>query len=142
MSDAPAILPDALRSLLDGTDLADKVGHTLLLIAGGDVPRVAMLSVGEVYTPDPDQVRMAIYEGSRTTRQVMESGRCLLFFVLDDTVYKIALRLTGSQTFDDDPINVYLRADITDVKAMDKPRGFGADCFHVRERAYGVSARF
>jgi hypothetical protein len=84
-------LPPAVAALVDGTDLAAKVGHTISLIAVDDEgwPRLALLSVGEVVSTTGADLRLALYATSGTTAALTASGRALLNVVLDGTNYKI-----------------------------------------------------
>jgi hypothetical protein len=84
-------LPSTVAALLDGTDLAHKVGNTVSLVATGDDgwPRLALLSVGEVLSTSGTDIALALHAGSGTTAALTGSGRALLNTVLDATNYKI-----------------------------------------------------
>lgn len=84
-------LPPAVAALVDGTDLADKVGHTISLTAAGEDrwPRLALLSVGEVLSTSGTDIRLALHANSGTTAALTSSGRALLNVVLDATSYKV-----------------------------------------------------
>ncbi|TDE00663.1 hypothetical protein [Jiangella asiatica] len=88
-------LPSPVAALLDGTDLAGRVGHTISLTTAGDDgwPRLALLSVGEVLSVTGTDLRLALYAGSGTTAALAGSGRALLNLVLDGTSYKIRARV-------------------------------------------------
>lgn len=94
-TEGSAGLPDVLVHLLDGTDLASKVGHTVLLVVN-DVegwPHMALLSVGEVLATAPDQVGLALYATSGTSRALRDQSRALLFTVVEQRAYKVRLLL-------------------------------------------------
>lgn len=69
--------PDpAVLALLDGSDLAAKIGLTIQLItvAPDGRPRVALLSVGEVVAVSPSQWRIALYAHSQSARNLASPG--------------------------------------------------------------------
>jgi hypothetical protein len=84
-------LPEELVRLLDGSDLEHKIGHTVLAVVGDPAgwPHVALLSAGEVLITAPDQVGLALYAGSRTSRLLRTQRRVLLFTVVERRVHKI-----------------------------------------------------
>lgn len=88
-------LPADLLELLDGTRLEEKIGTTLLLSAAEDDgwPHTALLSVGEVYAPSAQEVRLALYATSGTTEALTKTGRALLTAVIDGHVHKVRLTL-------------------------------------------------
>ncbi len=65
-------LPPALAALLDGEQLGAKAGLVFLLVSQDETgyPHPAMLSVGEVFAPDPGRLRLALYSSSTTTRNL------------------------------------------------------------------------
>lgn len=84
-------LPAPVVGLVDGSDLAGKVGQTISLITTDSEgwPRLALLSVGEVLTTTGTDLRLALHAGSGTTAALTQSGRALLNTVLDATSYRI-----------------------------------------------------
>ncbi len=96
-------LPEAVRDLLDGRDLADKIGETILLVTADAErwPRVALLSVGEVLAVGDDEIRLAVYRGSRTTEAMAAAGRALLVLVVDETTFKVELDVRELDTSDE-----------------------------------------
>jgi hypothetical protein len=89
-------LPRPIVDLLTGDDLPLHVGETFVLCAceTGEVPRVALLSVGEVLAASGSELRFVLYAGSGTTRAVTSSGRALLVLVCEGVTYKIGLSMT------------------------------------------------
>lgn len=73
-------LPDDLVALLDGTEIDDKVGTTLLVTAVGEDgwPLVASLSVGEALAVSPRVLLLSLYDSSRTSRAIAATSRVLL----------------------------------------------------------------
>jgi hypothetical protein len=73
-------LPEQLAQALSGTDLASQVGRTYALLTAderGDVS-VALLSAGEVVATDDRRLRIALWPGTTTTRNLMQTGRATL----------------------------------------------------------------
>jgi hypothetical protein len=96
----PSVLDPDLRLLLDGGDVTDHVGQTLLLVSTGDDgwPHVAMLSVGEVVAVSATDLRLALYPGSGTTAAVRASGQALIMAVVDGVPHKVTVRCTELPT--------------------------------------------
>jgi hypothetical protein len=87
-------IPQRVRELFDGRELAEKVGLTAQMIAGTDGwSRAALLSVGEVLMSG-EVVVLTMWAGSRTATAVRESGRGVLLVVADEAVVRIALDVT------------------------------------------------
>jgi len=86
-------LPDELTRLLDGQDLERKIGDTVLLIVSGTdgFPRLAMLSVGELFAPSPKELRVALWRGSKTTESLSESGKATLVYYAPRTGVYVGL---------------------------------------------------
>lgn len=86
-------LPAPLLRLLDGEDLERKEGETILLLtaAPGEWPRLALLSVGELYAPSATEVRLALWPDSRTTANLEATGRATLSAILDGVTYDVEL---------------------------------------------------
>ncbi|HEX8969675.1 MAG TPA: pyridoxamine 5'-phosphate oxidase family protein [Chloroflexota bacterium] len=82
-------LPDGVRRLLDGSDLAAREGLTFLLLSTDEAgwPHLAMLSVGEVVAVDSRTVRVGLWLYSGTTRNLARSGRATLAVVADGNGY-------------------------------------------------------
>lgn len=77
------VLPSEIMSILDGADPDLWVGSTFTLITADrdDWPHVALLSVGEVLATDDRTVRLALWPGSTTTKNLSTRGRGTLMFV-------------------------------------------------------------
>lgn len=86
-------LPPDLRRLLDGEDLAAKVGMTLLLMTTSEDgwPHAAMLSVGELLAETDERLRIALHQGSRTEAGLRSSGRATLLAVVGERAYTLRL---------------------------------------------------
>lgn len=69
-------LPPALVQLLDGDRIAEKANVAILLTTVGSSghPHPALLSVGEVWSPAPDRLRLALYATSSTTANLRRTG--------------------------------------------------------------------
>ncbi len=88
-------LPAPLRRLLDGERLESKVGETFVLVTINEEgwPHLALLSVGELFSPASDEVRIALWPGTRTTANLRRGGRATLAAFLDGTAYYIELEV-------------------------------------------------
>jgi len=107
-------LPPPVAALVDGTELAAKVGHTISLIAVDDEgwPRLALLSVGEVFSASGTDLRLALHSGSGTTAALTGSGKALLNVILGATSYRI--RATVQRLSDTEGL-AYFRGDIVRI---------------------------
>lgn len=72
-----------LLALLDGANLDSKVGETFLLLTVSDNgwPHLAMLSVGEVLSIRPDEIRMALWRGTTTGNNLRRTSQGTLALV-------------------------------------------------------------
>ncbi len=89
-------LPPALRSLLDGRDLAGKTGLALLLVTvdARGYPHCALLSVGEVLACSPERLRLALYGSSSTTANLRRGGRLTLALASGGLAYYVKATAT------------------------------------------------
>jgi hypothetical protein len=87
-------LPAEVRTLLDGEDLRGREGQTFLLITAPENgwPHVAMLSVGEVFAPSETELRLALWPGSQTTKNLTAGALGLLMVVASGAAYYVRLR--------------------------------------------------
>jgi hypothetical protein len=101
-----AKLPAPVAALINGLNLSDKVGHTIALIAVDDTgwPRVALVSIGEVFSATGTDIRLALHAGSGTTAALTESRRGLLTTVVDGTHYRIRVRTSRIRLDEADPL--------------------------------------
>jgi hypothetical protein len=86
-------LPEAVRRLLDGSDLASREGLTFLLLTTDEEnwPQVAMLSVGEMVAVDSRVLHAGLWLHSGTSRNLTRSGRATLVVVADGNGYYVRL---------------------------------------------------
>ena len=86
-------LPDAIRQLLDGSNLAQREGLTFLLLTNDEAnwPQVAMLSVGELLAIDGGSLRAGLWLHSSTARDLTRSGQATLVIVADGSGYYVRL---------------------------------------------------
>src|SRR5579859_1043041 len=92
-------LPDSVRGLLDGSELALGEGLTFLLLTNDEDswPQVAMLSVGELVAATPDTLHAGLWLHSGTSRNLTRSGRATLVVVADGNGYYIRVNATRGQ---------------------------------------------
>lgn len=85
-------IPAPLLSMLDGRDLAGRVGDTFLLVTARphEWPHVAMLSAGEVLAAS-GELRLALWPGSETTANLKRDGRALLMAIVPPVTYHLRL---------------------------------------------------
>jgi hypothetical protein len=86
-------LPDSLRQLLDGSDLASREGLTFLLLTTDDAgwPHLAMLSVGELVATDERTLRAGLWLHSSTSKNLTRAGRAMLTLIVDGNGYYVRL---------------------------------------------------
>lgn len=91
-----ARLPPALLPLIDGRNIDTHEGLTFLLITTAEDgwPHVAMLSVGELVAPDDAEIRLALWPGTQSTKNLGERGQGLLMLVWAGAAYYVRLRST------------------------------------------------
>jgi hypothetical protein len=83
-------LPDEVRRAFDGHDLERKVGpaHLLVTVDPDGAPRPCMLSAGELLTADDRHLRLLLWAGTGTSRNLAHGGPVLLCYVEGrDVVY-------------------------------------------------------
>lgn len=87
-------LPAMLLSLLDGSDLAARLGKAILIttVDAQGWAHPALLSYGEVVAIDARRLRLATYAGSRTTSNLRRSGRLTLCLIEAGMAYYVKTR--------------------------------------------------
>jgi hypothetical protein len=93
MASEAAMLPNELRAVLDGADIARRSGlvFELLTVAPTGWPHVSLLSVGEVVVVADDRIGLALWPNSTTTDNLRGSGRGVLQVYLDGAAYRVRL---------------------------------------------------
>src|SRR5579859_8115108 len=86
-------LPDALRQMLDGADLAGGEGRTFLLLTVDEAgwPHMAMLSVGELVAMDSHTLRSALWLHSSTSKNLIHNGQAMMTMIADGNGYHVRL---------------------------------------------------
>ena len=84
-------LPDSVFKLLDGRDLAGRLGKAFLLttVDPSGRPHPALLSYGELLAMDRFRLRLAMYEKSRTVAHLKANGHFTLSLVEAGLAYYI-----------------------------------------------------
>ena len=84
-------LPDDLYWRLLGNDLEQNVEKVILLatVDEGGWPHLAMLSYFEVIAKDPENLRLATYKNSGTTRNMRANGKATISIIDRRSVYYI-----------------------------------------------------
>jgi hypothetical protein len=95
-------LPEAVRSLLDGSDLAQREGLTFLLLTNDDDnwPQVAMLSVGEVVAVAADTLHAGLWLHSGTSNNLTRTGQATLVLIAEGNGYYVRVRATRGPDLD------------------------------------------
>jgi hypothetical protein len=86
-------LPDAFRDRLSGSDLEEQIGRTYILLTAddqGDVS-IALLSAGEILALDDRRLRIALWPGTTTTRNLQRSGRGTIASIEHDGTYYVRI---------------------------------------------------
>jgi hypothetical protein len=89
-------LPEALLSLLNGNDLAARLGKAILIatVDAHGWAHPALLSYGEVLAIDARRLRLVIYRSSGTSNHLRRSGRLTLCLIEAGIAYYVKLRAT------------------------------------------------
>ena len=84
-------LPEEIRRAFDGGDLESKIGpaHLLVTVDPDGTPRSCMLSAGEVLATGDDRLRLILWPGSRTSRNLARGGGALLCYVVGRDLYYV-----------------------------------------------------
>jgi len=89
-------LTPSLMQLLNGQELHSKqhLAMPLLTIGEDGYPHQAMVSAGEVLMLDEQHVRLALWQGTTTTGNLLRSGKGMLTFVWEGVSYALRLSCT------------------------------------------------
>ena len=113
-------LPDSLRSLLDGSDLAQREGLTFQLLTNdeADWPQVALLSVGELLAVDAHTIRAGLWLHSSTSKSLTRVGRATLVAIANGNGYyvRVAARRGADLDLGTDGRLAYFVLDVQDVQ--------------------------
>lgn len=95
-------LPESVRRLLDGSQLAEREGLTFLLLTNDadNWPQVAMLSVGEVIATAPDVLHAALWLHSGTSKNLTRGGQATLVLIADGNGYYVRVRAERGKDLD------------------------------------------
>ena len=88
-------LSTELYELLNGKDLETKQHEALMLmtVTEEEWPHTAMISVGEIIALDSKRVRLAMWSGTTTTRNLIRTEKATLAFVYAGAAHYIKLSL-------------------------------------------------
>ena len=85
--------PAELRTLFDGTSIETKTGFTASLLAADEGRvRTSLLSVGELFAPDPGSLCFSLWPQSRAARVVTKTGCATLTFVFNEAFFQVQLQ--------------------------------------------------
>lgn len=82
-------LPKDVVTAFDGQNIEKKIGLAYLLVTNDNdgTPRPCMLSAGEILAPDDKHLRVALWPGTNTSKNLTRGGRTLFCYVAKGTVY-------------------------------------------------------
>ena len=80
-------MPHEVLEAFDGTELEHKIGPAFVLVTVDPegTPRPCMLSAGEILAVDDRHLRLALWPGTRTSRNLAAGSPALLCFVAPGT---------------------------------------------------------
>jgi hypothetical protein len=84
-------LPEQMIRAFDGRDLGSKIGPAHLLVTTDEdgTPRPCMLSAGEVLATGDDRLRVLLWTGSTTCRNLARGGPVLFCYVVGRDLYYV-----------------------------------------------------
>lgn len=87
-------LPDQVMRAFDGRDVEGKIGiaYLLMTVDPEGTPRPCMLSAGEILAPDDRHLRVALWPGTNTTRNLTNGSPVLLCYVAPGTTLYVRAR--------------------------------------------------
>ena len=95
-------LPDTVRQLLDGSNLAQREGLTFQLLTVDEQgwPQIALLSVGELVAMDDRTVRAGLWLHSGTSKSLTRSGQATLVLIANGNGYYVHVRARRGEDLD------------------------------------------
>jgi len=90
-----AAISESLCQWLDGSDLESKQNDAMLLLSVTEDgwPNTAMLSVGEVLAVDRNRLRIALWQGTGTTGNLLRTGQATLVAIHEEAAHYVRLRV-------------------------------------------------
>jgi hypothetical protein len=81
-------LPQEILEAFDGENFEEKIGLAYLLVTTDEngTPRPCMLSAGEIFVPDERHIRIALWPGTTTSKNLARGSRALFCYVAPRTV--------------------------------------------------------
>lgn len=81
-------LPQEILTAFDGEDIASKIGRAYFLVTNDEdgTPRPCMLSAGEILAPDERHLRVALWAGTNTSKNLARGDRVLFCYIAPGTV--------------------------------------------------------
>jgi hypothetical protein len=113
-------LPREILDALDGTELRRKIGPAHLLVTSDEdgTPRPCMLSAGELLAVDERALRLALWAGSHTSKNLSRGAPALFCYVAPRAVFHVrgrARRLPSGDGLD------CFQLDVESVESDDHP---------------------
>lgn len=81
-------LPEEVMAAFDGADIEAKIGLAYMLVTTDDdgTPRPCMLSAGEILVPDDRHLRIALWPGTNTSKNLAGGSRTLFCYIAPGAV--------------------------------------------------------
>ncbi|SAL17697.1 hypothetical protein AWB67_00511 [Caballeronia terrestris] len=127
--------PSELRTLFDGTLIETKGGLTASLLAVDEAGRVrtSLLSLGELFAPDPRTLCFALWPNSRAAQAIESTGRATLTFVFDEAFFQVQLE-ARAVVLDDAPLACFVATIETgELQRVGYARLTSGICFELAE---------
>ena len=82
-------LPGEILTAFDGEKIEQKIGLAYLLVTTDEdgTPRPCMLSAGEILVPDDRHIRIALWPGTTTSKNLSRGSRVLFCYIAPGTVF-------------------------------------------------------
>jgi hypothetical protein len=103
--------PAALRSLFDAASIEARLGFTISLLAADEGSiRTSLLSLGELFAPDPRTLCFSLWPQSRAAKIISRTGRAAITFVFDEAFFQVQLQARAAQPAapDDEPLMFFI----------------------------------
>lgn len=81
-------LPPDILNAFDGDNIKEKIGLAYLLVTTDEdgTPRPCMLSAGEILAPDDRHLRVALWPGTTTSKNLARGSRVLFCYIAPGVV--------------------------------------------------------
>lgn len=115
-------LPAEVLAAFDGLRLRDKIGLGYLLLTSDPdgQPHPCMLSCGEVLAVDDRRLRLALWEGTRTSANLSRGAPCLFCYVEEGSVLYVRGTPRGLGHLEEHRVDCF-DVEVSSVESDDHP---------------------